>query len=292
MPWMDNTFIDKEEKEEITGASGSIVDSTGSVVKKRWAEWSVWWDLYPIGIGYILKSILWAVTSTGAGPTYQHVFSLLESNTHQSITTGTATPLWDFSHPLTMIESMEISASVWEKAKLTVNLKGKKGESAWHTVTYTSEQPFISSDMKVYLAGSPAGLDGASNICLQSITLTLSSTLEDVACLSSGEPLDYLNTKFVIEGAMELYFDTEVQKNKALNGDHESLRIDMIDTDVDLGWWTNPSLQIDLSKVSYREWTPSFTIDGIVKQTVNFKGHHNWTDAITATLVNTQSTYA
>lgn len=89
--------------------------------------------------------------------------------------------------------------------------------------------------MKVYLAGSPAGLDGASNICLQSITLTLSSTLEDVACLSSGEPLDYLNTKFVIEGAMELYFDTEVQKNKALNGDHESLRIDMIDTDVDLG---------------------------------------------------------
>lgn len=98
-----------------------------------------------------------------------------------------------------MIDSMEISGASGDKVSMTASLKAKKGESATHTVAYTAERPFIATDAMVYLADTPAGLDGASNICLQSFTISMSKNLEEIACLSSVDPVDYANTSFAIE---------------------------------------------------------------------------------------------
>lgn len=124
---------------------------------------------------------------------------MLESNTHPSLTIATTNPLNDYNYALAMIESMEISASSGDKVSMTASLKAKKGEVASHSLAYTAESPFIATDAMVYLADNSAGLDGASNICLQSLTLSISKNLEEIECLSSIDPIDFANTSLAIE---------------------------------------------------------------------------------------------
>lgn len=289
--WIDNTFVDKVEKKDESGNMGSIVDSIWSYVVKEWAEGNIWGEIYPTTIGYFLMALLGQLTTTGSWPDYSHAFSVLESNTHPSMTIATSNPLNDYNYALAMLESMEISATSGDKVSMTASLKAKKWVSASHTIAYTAERPFIATDAMVYLADTPAGLDGASNICLQSFTLSISKNLEEIDCISSVDPVDFTNTSFVIEWSIELYFDSEAQKTKALNNDYQALRIDLTDSDVDLGGGVNPQLTIDLAKISYTDRSPAYAVDNIVKQTLQFKGHYDGTSAIDVTLVNAKDSY-
>jgi hypothetical protein len=47
-------------------------------------------------------------------------------------------------------------------------------------------------------------LDVADNICLQSITISIKKEIKDIECLSSVDPIDYINSSFSIEGSMEM----------------------------------------------------------------------------------------
>lgn len=73
---------------------------------------------------------------------------------------------------------------------------------------------------------------------------------------------------------------------KAINNDYQALRIELTDSDVDLGGGINPKLTIDLAKISYTDRTPAYGVDDIVKQTLTFKGHYDGSSAIDVTLVN------
>ena len=68
------------------------------------------------------------------------MFTLLESNTHPTLTIGTSTPLGASSYPLAMIESMDFNAEVGGKLTVSVKLRSKKGEAVTHTVQYQDEQ--------------------------------------------------------------------------------------------------------------------------------------------------------
>nr|DAW73510.1 MAG TPA: hypothetical protein [Caudoviricetes sp.] len=56
--------------------------------------------------------MLGAVATTAKAPAYEHTFTLLESNTHPTLTIGTITPIGSSSYPLAMIESMDFTAEV------------------------------------------------------------------------------------------------------------------------------------------------------------------------------------
>lgn len=287
---MDNTFIPMTETQDEMWANGRLSDSTGSYVNKERSEGSIGWEIYPRIIGYFLKSLFWSVSTTWTDP-YTHTFSVLHSNTHQTMTIATANPSWDYSHPLVSIDWFTISASAWEKIRVTLNLKGDKWVTADHTVSFTTEKPFISTDMKLYLATTEAWLDTADAVCINSFDLSRSNSLEEIVCMSQKTPKDFAISNIVIEGSMEMYFDNDVHRTKALNNDHEAMRIEIIDWDVDLWGWVNPELTFDIPLFSYKQWTPAYTAESVVKQTVGFKVHDNGVKYIEAKLVNDKDTY-
>nr|DAW73256.1 MAG TPA: hypothetical protein [Caudoviricetes sp.] len=56
--------------------------------------------------------MLGAVATTAKAPAHEHTFTLLESNTHPTLTIGTSSPLGSSSYPLAIIESMDFNAEV------------------------------------------------------------------------------------------------------------------------------------------------------------------------------------
>lgn len=98
-----------------------------------------------------------------------------------------------------MLESLEVSAEVGGFVTFTASYKSKKEASATHTVAYTTDYTLLARHCGIKLADTLAGLSGASNICVQSFSLSINKNLEEDLCLSSIEPVDFNNTNFVVE---------------------------------------------------------------------------------------------
>jgi len=293
-PRTDNTFSDKANVESDSWVVDTIVDSINSEVTKQWAEWTIWGQVYPNWIWFFLKALLWSVTSDWDDWIYEHVFSLLESNTHPTLTVWCFTPISSSSYPLAMIESMDFTAEVWWKFTVSINLKSKKWENSTHIVSYTDESWFVASMLKVFLADSVSWLDNADNICLQSITVSIKKEIKDIECLSSIDPIDYINSSLSIEWSMEMLFEDNTYKDYFLNGTPKALRILAEDTKHPYEWVDNyPTFMLDLSKIKITDWTPAFTVDDVTKQSITFKGHYDVRThkAIEIYLKNTQESY-
>lgn len=275
LPWTDNSFADKATVEQDTWTVDTLVDATDSHVTKKWAEWAVGWQVYPNWIGFFLKALLWNSVSSWANGVYEHNFSLLESNTHPTLTVWTNNPIGWNAYPMAMIQSMDFNAEVGWKFTVSINLKSRRWEIETHTVEYQDESWFVANMLKVYLADNVEWLDVAWNICLQSLTLSISKNVIDVECISSVDPIDYINSSFTIEWSMELLFENNTYKDYFLNWTPKALRIEAEDTIHPYDENNNPTFRIDLSKVIITEWTPSFTKEEITKQSVNFKGHYD-----------------
>lgn len=293
MPWTDNTFIDKANIESDSGVVDTLMDSIGSEVTKQRAEGTIGGQVYPNGIGFFLKALLGAVSTTKKGEAYEHIFSLLESNTHPTLTIGTSTPLGSNSYPLAMIEAMDLNAEVGGKLTVSIKLKSKKGETETHTVQYLDEHGFVANMLTVYLADSVSDLASANNICLQSLSLSISKEVKDIECISRLDPIDYINTEMKIEGSMEMYFENNTYKDWFLNGTPKAMKLFAEDTKHPINSTHNNTLDIDLHKVQITDWTPSFTVNDVTKQSIKFKAHYDVKSkkAIEVRLKNTQMSY-
>lgn len=293
-PWTDNTFSDKANIESDSWAVDTIVDSINSEVTKQRAEWTIWGQVYPNGIWFFLKALLWNVESSWADWVYEHTFTLLESNTHPTLTVWINTPLWWTAYALANIESMDFTAEVWGKFTVSINLKAKKWEETTHSVSYLDENWFVANMLKVFIADTTNWLDNAENICLQSITISFKKEIKDIECLSSLDPIDYINASFSIEWSMEMMFENNTYKNYFLNWTPKALRILAEDTKHPYEWVDNyPTFMLDLAKVIITEWTPEFTVDDITKQSISFKWHYDLRSrkAVEIYLKNTQPSY-
>jgi len=292
-PRTDNTFSDKATIEQDSWVVDTILDSINSQITKQRSEWTIWGQVYPNWIWFFLKALLWNVTSNWDNWIYEHTFTLLESNTHPTLTVWTSTPISSNAYPLAMIESMDFTAEVWWKFTVSINLKAKKWEQSTHTVTYTDENGFIANMLKIFLADTQEWLDIADNICLQSITISIKKEIKDIECLSSIDPIDYINSSFSIEWSMEMLFEDNTYKDYFLNWTPKALRLLAEDTKHPYSPLHYPTFMLDLAKIKITDRTPAFTIDDVTKQSITFKWHYDvkTKKAIEIYLKNTQESY-
>jgi len=129
-----------------------------------------------------------------------------------------------------MLESLAVSAEVGGFVTFTADYKAKKSSSATHTVSYTTDYTLLARHCGVKFADTLAGLDGASDVCVQSFSLTISKNLEEDLCLSSVEPIDYTNKQFVVEGSMTIKYTSEEYKDLYMDATQKALRITIEDT--------------------------------------------------------------
>lgn len=297
--WTPKISCDFDEKfENIIDESsiGVILDSNEAHVSKRWAEWKIEGNIWVEAIWLPLLSLFGTVSTAetvGTGA-YNHAFSILSSNQHPSLTIWLQDPIADYKFPLAMISKATISAKVWEFVTYSLEFMAKKGETATNTVTYTADYALLAKHWTFKLATNLAWLWAASAKCIQSFEITISKNLEDIYCLGTVEPSDFVNKQFTIEWSFEaIYEDEATYKNIALAWTEQAIRFAMIDTSKTIWVSDNPSLTIDLAKASFSEWSRDMGNDTVVNQSVKFKGLYSIADAsaITASLINTTASY-
>jgi hypothetical protein len=117
-------------------------------------------------------------------------------------------------------------------------------------------------------------------------------TTEDV-CIQTLDPVDYISTQFSVTGSMEVTYENVADyRTKALSGTYQAMRIAIEDGGTVIGASSSPTLEIDLAKVGFTEWSRTISNTEIVTQSVGFKGFYSIADsqAVVLRLVNTTAT--
>jgi len=299
IPFSELGIEEKDNKIFEEQAYGVIEDSISSIITKQWAEGSL---KAPVGdkhFGLILLAALGGVSSaTHAGETivYDHTFSVQQGAQHQALTLFLDDPLAsaDYKHALAVIDSLEITYEPGNYISYSANLRAKKGTSATLTPSTTIENKFTHKHFTFKIATDLSGLGAGTAIALKSLTLSITKNLEDDDVLGSITPNDFLNKQFTIEGKLEALWQNESDfKTNTLAGTMKAIRLDLVNTDTTIGNAANPTVRIDLAKVTFTEITRPIQINEMVKQSVSFKAHYSTSDAkmIAALITNLTSSY-
>lgn len=297
LPFSEASIDEKREFVNDEQAFGVIEDSIGATLIKKFAEGSIKSHIGDKSFGLILFAALGA--KAVSGPTdsaYTHTITVGQSAQHPALTMFLDDPLGaqDYKHPLGMIDTLEINYELGKILEWNGTFRSKKGETATLTPSATSENKFTHKHVTFKVASNLAGLAAASALKIKSASIKVTKNLEDDDVLGSDEPEDFLNKQFTIEGTIEAMWQNESDfKTAFLAGTTKALRLQLINTDVTIGSSTNPSITIDLAKVSFTELTRPITANELVKQTLSFKAHYSSSDSkmVTCALVNTQASY-
>lgn len=191
-------------------------------------------------------------------------------------------PVQDYRFPLAIISKMTIKVEPQKPVEVSMTFSGRKGQTSTETVAFVDDYGLVANMTRLYFASGVAGLDAAeATACVKSFSLTLERSLTEDLCISTLDPMDYLTTVFAISGTLEATYQNETDyKTVALNGETKAMRISIIDESKLIGGGSsNPSLEIDLNKVGFTEWSRTVSTNEIVTQSVGFKGFYSITDA-------------
>lgn len=293
--------VDEKDLRAVDEQSRGIVEgSVGESIVKQWMEASL---KAPIGdahfplILYATLGTLSTVTGTATGTPYYHTITVQQGAQHQSLTLLVDDPLaaQDYKHALSVISGLELAYERETFLSYTANIRGNKGTATTVTAVATTENRFLPQHLSFKVAATQSALDAASATPIKSATLRINQNIVDDDVLGNISPQDFLNKQFEIDGEIEAIWQNESDfKTNSLTGTARAIRLDLVNTGATIGTGsTNPSLRIDLHKVTFQPVTRPIRLNDIVMQRVAFKAHYNTTDSkmVTITATNNQSSY-
>jgi len=274
IPITSFSFDDKIVKARSVGSLGNIADSEEAFVTTKYGQGDLEGEIRSKSFGLLLYAMLGTLTTTGpVDETYSHAFTVNQSNQHQSLSFVVTDENTTELHKLVMLDTLSITAELDSVIMFTSSFMSKAGRDTGLTVpAVVTENKFTKKHLSVKLASDISGLAAASAISVKSINLNISKNvaLDDV--LGTAEPEDILNRQLAVEGSITLNYEAETYKNYMKNDTNRALQIALTNNDDTLGsGTTNPSLTIQLPKVDFYDWEPSYDLDEIVTQTVSFK---------------------
>lgn len=284
--------------ESVTDTSwyGVIETNYDSQVSRETSQLNLKWIVDYINIWLLLKATFWSETSTAkTSPNttvYDHVYSVLNSNNHPSLSARGYDPVWTFTTTFNMVQSLKLTATMNDFVKFDLNLVGKKMTSAsTPTVWYTSNAyQFLARHVNLYIADTEVWLDSATALKLNSFELNIEKNIEMTGIWL--EPDCFVNQNFVVSGNFEaLFTDNATWLDLVRWANEKFFRIQIKNTDQTIWSSANPELSFTFAKAVFNEWDKSDDNDGIVTQTVWFIWHFNntaWYSA-KAKLTNLQS---
>lgn len=273
VPSSSFSFDDKVTKARSQGSLSNIADSEEAFVTTKYGEGDLEGEIRSKSFGFILYGMLGSLTTSGpTDSAYTHLFTISQSNNHQSLALVVDDPNTTELYKLVMLNSLEITAELDQVVMYTAAFMSKAGRDTGLTVpAVVRESKFTKKHITVKLADNIAGLGAASGIGVKSLTLTIEKnvTLDDV--LGTAEPEDILNQQLAVEGELTLNYEAETFKDYMKNGTYKAIELAFINTDDTIGSSTRPSLTIQLPKVDFFDWEPSYDNDSIVTQSISFK---------------------
>lgn len=294
-PKTELSFQDTAEYIEDESSIGTINATRDSYVSKRMWTGDIGWNVNLNEFGKLLLSTLWQVTSsettwTGA---YEHVFNILQSNQHPSLTIAMSDPVeWDKSFPLSMLSSLTISGEANWFVTYTATFMSKASEGATHTVAYSTDYTIRTGNGWLYIADTLAAISTAESNCIQSFEISFEKNLTEDNCLFSNSPVDFINQNFTVTWSFTADFETTTYQDYNLSWNKKAMRLSFVDNNTTIWVSDNPTLEFDFSKVAFTEFDKSMGNDEIVNQTVTFTAYQ-WDDDkfVEWKIINTTTTY-
>ncbi len=299
IPKANWAFDDKVVKARSNQTYGNIgMDGKDALPAKSWSEGILEMDMMDKPFGLFLYALLGAKGVSGpVDSAYTHTFTLASSNQHQSLAISVKqSSLASLMYKLSMVQSMKMEITPEEIVKITVNMQGKRGVTTTYTASYAAYNKFIGRDLSFKIATLTSGLTAATAIPLKKLTLNFEKNLYLDHALGTVQPIDILNQAFRITGEVELDYQDRTYADLMSDGGYRAVRINLKNrrTDAVIGAATNPEFTLDLSRVDFDAWEPSYPNDEIVKQKFNFTALYDVTNGNiinSCTLVNAQASY-
>jgi len=296
--WVDQTdaeFWDTIEKVQDESALWVLMNSNWSTATKQYAEWELSWMLAIRSVWYFLYSLLWNVSSAAASAwAYQHDFSMNNINTKQSLTISKKTPIWQENYALAMVTSLWISAAVWEAVIMSWLLRAKAWVNAALTKAYAVDNYLYAKHVTIKLADTVAWLAAAPALCIESFELNLIQELEDSICFSSWIDLwDIFNKWFSIDWSFTKIKQDLTYQDYVKNDTVKAMRIQIIDTATTIGASDNPTVTIDIAKVTFEDHEDDGGLNDVRRENVTIKWHYDLANGsdIDILVINEQSSY-
>ena len=253
-----------------------------------------------ISLGYILKSLLGSVSSGAVASqagAYDHVFTLLANDpSHPTLTGALANGSeqhYEFVRMLVTALTLNWPIDDLLNASMEYISEGE-AEHADYTPSFGSaDHYFRPQDTVVKLAANLAGLEAASPILVRDASLDIKN---------NGRLLQHLGD---VNGDEAIVGDVEVTGNFSVdyaddtyhdifkNNDYKALSLKSTRTDLTIGVSTNPSILIEIPRITFESYDADRPIDDIVTEGLGFASHYSISDSlgIRITLRNTQANY-
>lgn len=278
--WENHAQVDIDDKAEaapINGAFGQLEDANDVHVVRKWMEGSLtshvkvqsfalW--LYSLCGGYAVAAV------GGESVVYDHTITVQQGNAHQSLTIATNDGIQDYRYANSVVTELELILEAGGFCDYKVGFRGRNGATATNTVSYSAnDKRFIAKHATFKKATDTSGLAGASAANVHRLSLKVNQNVEDEWILGSITPNDFPNRQFSVEGELEMYFaDEATWKTPFLAGTTNAMQITLTNSDVTIGNASNPTITIVLAKAMITDVKRDLGVDGIVRQTVSFKG--------------------
>jgi len=191
-------------------------------------------------------------------------------------------------YPLSVVKSITLNGAVDGKLTLEAEVLFKTEEASdfdFSTVSWEDPKPFMFYHTKVYFDDV---LD--ENVKDWSITIDNGSVVQR-ALIGSQDIKDIVTfAKLLVNGTMNIYFESEAQRNKFLSNSAVSLKIELIGSELEGG--INRKLVITLPEIHYTAF-PFGDLDGLLGASVSFNAYYKLTagKTIEIELVNMVSSY-
>ncbi len=280
--WVKNmtaSVIEKAENVIDESSHGSIADSDGKRVVKKWAEGDIEGNVHADAIGYFLYNIYGSVSSSFvASGVYNHAFSDNNSIQHPSLALFAKDgSVQQRVFGNAMINTLEISATSDEIVSFTASFIADVGSVNADTPGYDCEYDFIGRDVTIKLADTEAGLVGATATKIKELTITFDQGVVADHVLGQYNPEDIFNTKKSIEVAINKnYVDTTFED--LYSSSNAKYMLITIEGEANIGTNNKPTITLLLNKAQVTEWERSGAADEIVVEDITIKAFYNCTD--------------
>lgn len=207
------------------GNTNTIVSVTHSEADKQWSEGGFVAEIDAESIGLVLLALFGDVNSASSGDGYLHEYTLEEDANHQSLTLFTAEPGRDATYALCCLNNLSFNFERGKVLDFTVDLMGQAGESDTQSPTFAAAKRFLPKDFHFYFAADIAGLAGASETPLKTMTLDFNKNLEADDVLGLESPQNFLNKAFEVTANLSLNYTGETLREIFQAGTPQAMRV-------------------------------------------------------------------
>jgi len=281
IPWVTLNFEDKVTSINSAEALGEIDDSHEKYVVEKYGEGDIEGEIRDDSFGLYLYALLGTCSSAAVvASTYDHTFTLANTNQHTSLTLSAEDPNGDKQFCLAMLDSLDINLALGEYAKYTVGFVSRESHDTnvdSSKGSFGVENKFRCIDAQLKLAATRAGLAAASQLKIQALTISFTKNILRKMMLGSMSPDDLINQAFAVEGEFTLPYENQTYRDLMNANTYQAIEIELRNEEVALadGAGYHPTITITLPRCGFYDWTPERPKGELAEQTISFKAYRD-----------------